>query len=45
MNNIINATKHYIVEITITIIKLFKGYGLSSFDMITYRQYLKDKDN
>ena len=45
MNYIINASKHYIVEIVITIIKLFKGHGLSSFDIITYRQYLEDKDN
>ncbi len=38
-----NATIHYIVEITITIIKLIKGHGMQSFDIITYKQFIKQK--
>ncbi len=40
----VRALQHYIIEIVISIIKLFMGYGLSSFDMITYRQYLKNNN-
>jgi len=40
-----NALKHYIVEVIITIIKLIKGYGLESFDCITYKQYKENKDD
>lgn len=44
MNYFIRAVQHYIIEIVISIIKLFMGYGLSSFDIISYRQYLKDNN-
>ena len=40
-----NALTHYIVEVIITIIKLIKGYGLESFDYITYKQYKENKDD
>lgn len=40
----VRAIQHYIIEIVISIIKLFMGYGLSSFDIISYRQYLKDNN-
>jgi hypothetical protein len=40
-----NALTHYIVEVIITIIKLIKGYGLESFDYITYKQYKENRDD
>ena len=38
-----NALIYYTVEVIITIIKLIKGYGLESFDCITYKQWKEDK--
>ena len=39
---IYGATIHWIVEITITLIKLFSGEGMDSFDVMTYKQWKKE---
>jgi len=38
-----DALLYYTIEVIITIIKLIKGYGLDSFDWLTYKQWKEKK--